>query len=324
MSDPNEVFFSEEDYTDDFDSVDAVSGEENYFNADAMGELDDDIVYEVDFSEIKGKSFSSSLNKFNRVYDNKNRLKRKRVKPKQPFTRAFDVRSSARIVGENERNPKNISKIIVPNDKKVIVEGVDKFILGQGENCDDIKNIGYYKCKKLKELIIIMNNNSKTDFNLELFNPSMPLDYLFATSGNLNNKVTVAGGVVSYSDVLYNILANPTHIVNAKFTYANAGALNVTPQQIAQPMFFKNKRIDGNVKVEPLNTQLQLDIYQFQPDVLFFDFQNTLNRPFIPDGMDVIQYKVLAGASVTFSFYYRQKSLKRFFFTEAKDNKKLL
>jgi hypothetical protein len=324
MLDPKEGFFSEEDYTDDFNSVDSISGEENFFNADALGEIDDEIVYEVDFSDIKGKSFASSLNKFNRVYDYKNRLKSKRVKPKQPLTKAFDVRSSARIIGDNERNPKNISKIIVPNDKKVIVEGVDKFILGQGKNCDDIKNIGYYKCKKLKQLVIIMNNNSKTDFNLELFNPSMPLDYLFATSGNLNNKVTIAGGVVSYSDVLYNILANPTHIVNAQFSYADAGAISTVPQQIAQPMFFKNKRVDGVVKVEPLNTQLQLDVYQFQPNVLFFDFQNTLNRPFIPDGMDVIQYKVLAGASVTFSFFYRQKSLKRFFFSEAKDNKKLL
>lgn len=319
MINPNESYFSEDDYNDD-SSFDG----ENYFYADAVGELDDEIVYEVDFSDLQGKSFASSLNKFNRLYDHKNRLKRKRVKPKLPLTKAFDVKSSARIIGADGSDQKNISKIIVPDDKRVIVEGVDKFILGHGESCDSIKNIGYYKCKKLKELVIIMNNNSKTDFNLELFNPSMPLDYLFATSGNLNNKVTVAGGVVSYSDVLYNILANPTHIVNAKFSYADAGALSTVPQQIAQPMFFKNKRIDGVAKIEPLNTQLQLDVYQYQPNVLFFDFQNTLNRPFIPDGMDVIQYKVLAGASVTFSFFYRQKSLKRFFFNEAKENKKLL
>lgn len=318
MLDPNESYFSEDDFSDD------ASEGENYFNADAIGELDDEIVYELDFSNLQGKSFASSLNKFNRVYDNKSRLKRKRVKPKLPLTKAFDVKSSARIVSGDGGRDKAISKIIVPDDKRVIVEGVDKFILGKGRSCDDIKNIGYYKCKKLKELVIIMNNNSKTDFNLELFNPSMPLDYLFATSGNLNNKVTVAGGVVSYSDVLYNLLANPTHIVNAKFSYADAGAVSTVSQQIAQPMYFKNKRIDGVVKVDPLNTQLQLDVYQYQPNVLFFDFQNTLNRPFIPDGMDVIQYKVLAGASVTFSFFYRQKSLKRFFFAEAKDNKKLL
>jgi hypothetical protein len=39
--------------------------------------------------------------------------------------------------------------------------------------------------------------------------------------------------------------------------------------------------------------------------------------------MDVIQYKVLAGNQVIFGFYYKQVSLKRFFFKEAR-NKKIL
>jgi hypothetical protein len=47
----------------------------------------------------------------------------------------------------------------------------------------------------------------------------------------------------------------------------------------------------------------------------------TLGRAFIPDGMDVISYKVLAGNIVTFGFYYKQVSLKRFFFQEARDKK---
>ena len=323
MIDPNEQYFSEEDYTDGYDSVDADSEGENFFYADAEGYVDDEIVDELDFSEIRGKNFRSSLSDFNKRYQFKNRKKNLLRRKRTPLTKSFGVKSSARIISNADGQNKNISRIIVPDDKKVIVEGVDKFILGKGEGCDSVKNIGYYKCKKLKELVIIMTNDSPNDFNLELFNPSMPLDYLFNTSGNLNNKVVVAGGVVSYTDVLFNLLANPTHIVNAKFSYASATP-SITAQQIAQPMFFKNKRIDGVVKVEPLNTQLQLDIYQYQPNVLFFDFQNTLNRPFIPDGMDVIQYKVLAGASVTFSFFYRQKSLKRFFFNEAKDNRKLL
>lgn len=323
MIDPNVGYFSEEDYTDDFDSVDAVSEDENFFYADAEGDVDDEIVEELDFSELRGKNFRSSLSSFNKQYQFKNRKKSALRRKRTPINKSIGVRSSARILSDDERNPKSISRILVPDDKRVIVEGVDNFILSKGETCDSVKNIGYYKCKKLKELVIIMTNESPNDFNLELFNPSMPMDYLFATSGNLNNKVSVAGGVVSYSDVLYNLLANPTHIVNAKFTYASANA-TLTQNQIAQPMFFKNKRIDGVVKIDPLNTQLQLDIYQFQPDVLFFDFQTALNRPFIPDGMDVIQYKVLAGASVTFSFFYRQKSLKRFFFDEASDNRKLL
>jgi len=322
MFNPNESYFSDEDYNDDFDSVDADSDGENFFYADAEGDVDDEIVEELDFSEVKGKNFRSSLKNFNRQYYLKNRKKSLLKRKRTPITKPFVVKSSARILSEDD-NKKTINRIIVPDDKKVIVEGVDKFILGKGENCDSVKNIGYYKCKKLKELVIIMTNDSPNDFNLELFNPSMPMDYLFATSGNLNNKVSVAGGVVSYSDVLYNLLANPTHIVNAKFSYASQNS-TILQNQIAQPMFFKNKRIDGVVKIDPLNTQLQLDIYQYQPNVLFFDFQTALNRPFIPDGMDVIQYKVLAGSSVTFSFFYRQKSLKRFFFDEAKDNRKLL
>jgi hypothetical protein len=323
MLDPNESYFSDEDYNDDFDSVDADSDGENFFYADAEGDVDDDIVEELDFSELRGKNFRSSLSNFNKQYYLKNRKKSLLKRKRTPITKTFGVKSSARIISDDDANKKTINRIIVPDDKKVIVEGVDNFILGKGEGCDSVKNIGYYKCKKLKELVIIMTNDSPNDFNLELFNPSMPMDYLFATSGNLNNKVSVAGGVVSYSDVLYNILANPTHIVNAKFTYASQSSTTLQ-NQIAQPMFFKNKRIDGVVKIDPLNTQLQLDIYQFQPDVLFFDFQTALNRPFIPDGMDVIQYKVLAGASVTFSFFYRQKSLKRFFFDEATDNRRLL
>ena len=323
MLDPNESYFSDEDYNDDFDSVDADSDGENFFYADAEGDVDDDIVEELDFSELRGKNFRSSLSNFNKQYYLKNRKKSLLKRKRTPITKTFGVKSSARIISDDDANKKTINRIIVPDDKKVIVEGVDNFILGKGEGCDSVKNIGYYKCKKLKELVIIMTNDSPNDFNLELFNPSMPMDYLFATSGNLNNKVSVAGGVVSYSDVLYNILANPTHIVNAKFTYASQSSTTLQ-NQIAQPMFFKNKRIDGVVKIDPLNTQLQLDIYQFQPDVLFFDFQTALNRPFIPDGMDVIQYKVLAGASVTFSFFYRKKSLKRFFFDEAKDNRRLL
>jgi len=320
MSEAYNGYFNEENL-DNAQGSDEVDSEWNYFNANADGDVDHEVIDEIDFSEVQGKSFKSSLNNFNRSYYKKNRRKYSLLKKAPPLSKSFGVKSSARIVGKNN-NPKNINRIIVPNDRKVIVEGVDNFILDTGKSCEGVKNIGYYNCKKLQELIITMSNNSLTDFNLELFNPSMPLDYLFATSGNLNNRVIVAGGVVAYSDVLFNILANPTHIVNAKFAYAGANS-TIISQQIAQPLIFKNKRITGDVKIEPLNTQLKLDIYQFQPDILFFDFQDSINRPFIPDGMDVIQYKVLAGASVTFSFYYRQKSIKRFFLKEAR-NKKLL
>jgi hypothetical protein len=321
MSDLHNSYFDDEDLNESSDSG-MYDDEWNYFNANADGDLDTDVLDDIDFSELRGKSFKSNLNRFNQTYKQRERKKYRLGKKPAPLTKRFGVQKRATIVGGKSTN-KDISRVIVPNDRKVIVEGVDGFILDKQKMCDGVKNIGYYNCKKLKELIIIMNNDSPNDFNLELFNPSMPMDYLFANSGNLNNKVTVAGGVVSYSDVLFNLLANPTHIVNAKFSYAGTSS-SIVANQIAQSLIFKNKRIDGYMKVEPLNTQLQLDIYQFQPNILFFDFQSALNRPFIPDGMDVIQYKVLAGASVTFSFYYRQKSLKRFFLKEARETRRLL
>jgi hypothetical protein len=50
----------------------------------------------------------------------------------------------------------------------------------------------------------------------------------------------------------------------------------------------------------------------------------SLNRPFIPDGMDVIKYTVLAGMTVTMAFFYKQVNLKKVFFQEARNSKKLL
>jgi hypothetical protein len=202
----------------------------------------------------------------------------------------------------------------------VIVEGVDKFILND-DDCS-AKNIGYYKCKKLKELIFTINNDSANDLNLNLFDPSQPLDYLFQTSGNLNNKVQVAGGIVQYSDVLFNILGNPMHIPNAKLTFA-APTSTQLQAQINQPFIFKNKSSTGEQVIEPLQLQLQVDNMQVANDIVFFDLAQ-LNRPFIPNGMDVIQYKVLAGSTVTFAFFYRQRDLRRFFYEEARNNKKLL
>jgi hypothetical protein len=312
-------FFEEDELEEDVEP--SEEDEWNYFNSDVDGDIDSDVLNDIDFSELRGKSFRSNLSKLNTSYSKKRRKRYGTRKKTVPLTQRIGVKKRATIVNEG-RSTRGVNRVIVPSDRKVIVEGVSSFILDRGKACDGVKNIGYYNCKKLRELIIIMNNNSPKDFDLELFNPSMPLDYLFASSGNLNNKVTVAGGVVSYSDVLFNLLANPTHIVNAKFSYAGTTPA-IVANQIAEPLIFKNKRIDGYMKVEPLNTQLQLDVYQFQPNILFFDFETALNRPFIPDGMDVIQYKVLAGAAVTFSFYYRQKSLKRFFIKEARTNKLL-
>jgi hypothetical protein len=219
------------------------------------------------------------------------------------------------------KGKKKISKIIVPDDKKVIVEGVSNFILSQDKGDTATKNIGYYKGKKLKELVLTFNNNSALDFNLELFNPSMPLDYLQSTSLNLNDKIQVAGeSPVSYSDVLFNILANPTMIINAKLVVS--GPLLVS--QINQAMIFQNKSIEGKEKVAPFSMPLSVDVMQVQKDIVYFDIVTGINRPYIPDGMDIIKYVVRAGMTVTFAFYYTQVSLKKFFYKEARQSKGLL
>lgn len=227
--------------------------------------------------------------------------------------------------GENynirsNRGPQKISKVVVPDDKKVIIQGVSDFILSQDKTADSVKNIGYYKGKKLKELVLTFNNNSALDFELELFNPSMPLDYLYSTSLNLNDKIQVAGGEVSYTDVLFNILANSTMIPNAKFVFAGP---SLSAQKV-QPIIMKNKSIEGKEKVYPFNLDLQVDTMQVQSDIVFFDFFDTINRPFIPDGMDIMSYKILPGMTVTMAFFYDQISLKKLFRKEARYDKGLL
>lgn len=320
MRKPDETYTSEEEYNDgmgDFRDVDFIE-EEDFDNLDGEFGFDEhDIIDEIDFSEFKGKSFKSSLYKVNSAV-----AKKKAKKRAKPLSKDFIVKKRATLYGKTsgKSEGRNTKRIIVPSTQKVIIEGVDKFILGDDSKCNSVKNIGYYKCKKLKELILTINNNSALDFNLEFFNPSQPLDYLFSTSGNLNNKIQVAGGIITYSDVLFNILANPTHIVNAKFTFAGASYL----QQINQPLIFKNKAITGEQKIEPMQLSLQVDNMQVADDIVFFDLLGNLNRPFIPNGMDVIQYKVLAGNTITFAFYYEQKDLRKFFYKEARDSKKLL
>jgi hypothetical protein len=355
MSEPNNTYNDNKDYENDlnsfvdesdiieedvYDADGDADGDDDFYGADGNaspigGEIDeeeeeldsnDDFIYDIDFSQFKGKDFKSSLRNVNKTVSSKKKLqvkahKKKKKMVKKPLSQEIVVKKRATLYGKKTQSggeAKTTKRIIVPSTQKVIVEGVDKFILGE-DKCG-VKDIGYYKCKKLKELVFTMNNNSGVDFNLELFNPSEPLDYLFATSGNLNNKIQVAGGIVSYSDVLFNILANPTHLVNAKFTFAGA----TVQQQINQPLIFKNKRITGDQKVEPLQLQLQVDTMQVANDIVFFDILGNLNRPFIPNGMDVIQYKVLAGNTVTFAFYYEQKDLRKFFFKEARDSKKLI
>lgn len=313
MIEPNDTYTDQQDYENGVDGYDFLEEEQSDLDGE-FGFDENDIIEDIDFSEIRGKDFKSSLRKVNKAY-----TKKKAIKKQKPLDKEFVVKKRATLYGKTDGTgtERTTKRIIVPSSQKVIIQGVDKFILGE-DKCG-AKDIGYYKCKKLKELIFTMDNNSALDFNLNLFDPSMPLNYLFSTSGNLNNKITVAGGVVSYSDVMFNILANPMHIVNAKFTFGGPSYLN----QINQPLIFKNKSATGEQKIEPFQLQLEVDNMQVAQDIVFFKL-DTLGRPFIPNGMDIIQYKVLAGNTVTFAFYYRQKDIRRLFYEEARNTKKLL
>ncbi len=263
----------------------------------------DSVVLDIDYSEFKG-SFKNSLHKI------KHKIKRRRKV--KPLSKEFGVKENTGAVISGGR--KQLKKIIIPAERDVTIEGVEEFILKDSP----IKTIGYYEGKKLKELVISINNTSGVDFILELFNPSMPLDYLQSTTGNLNDRLVLSGsGNVSYTDFLHNILANPTFIPNARFVCSGP----TVPEQEMQKLTFLNKAIDGEYNVNPLSLDLNKDLYQFQNGIVLFDIIGQLNRAFIPDGMDVVQYKVLAGMSVTFCFYYKQKSLKKFFFKEARKKK---
>lgn len=337
MNEPEKILGDESDFWGDEFNGD----EEDYFENeyDENGIIDthdededpyedyefaDESLNDIDFSELRG-DFKSSLKKLDGHLKNRKPAirkikvsKGKKFKPRKPLSKDFGVKKRATIVGNGK---KTTERIMVPRDREVIVQGVDRFMLNKTGCADVHKNIGYYKCKKLKELVFIFNNNSALDFNLELFNPSMPLDYLYSTSGNINNKIQVAGGTgASYTDVLYNLLANPTIIVNARLVVSGP---SITEQQSVS-FQVKNKNIAGVQKIDPLNLPQELDTLQFQSTVLNFDIMGQLNRPLFPNGMDVAGYNIKAGNTVTFCFYYAQKSLIKHFWKEAKQAKGLL
>ena len=274
----------------------------------------DDSFNDIDFSELKG-DVKKNLHKINKKVNSrqgKQKYIRKRNAPKMPLTKEFGVNRKATIIGQEQ---KKLAKVSVPRDRKVVIEGVNSFILTDTKDNNLARNIGYYKGKKLQQLNFIFNNNTPLDFDLELFNPSMPLDYLYSTSLNLNDRISVAGSSsVSYSDVLFNILANPIFVPNATIVISGTQK----QQQLAQPLIITNKFINAFTKVEPLNIALQIDTMQVEGENVSFEFSDVLNKPYVPDGMEIITYKILAGNTVSLCFYYEQKAIKKLFFPEAR------
>jgi len=314
----------------------------------------DDSLTDINFSNISGRNFKEKFATANRRIERKTKIKkvivpqnreirvenisreefsRNKILPKakkisQPKrllsnTKTIEMGSMpfnkrGKSFGNDDVN--EINKIVIPDDRNVIVEKVSKYILSKNPRISAEKKIGYYKGKKLQELVLLFNNPSAVDYEIELFNPSMPLDYVFSNSQNLNDIIKVAGGEVAYSDILFNLLANTTMIPNAKFVFSGTSLT----EQLVQPITVKNKAINGEEKVYPFNLDLSVDTMQVASDIVSFDFFDTINRPYIPDGMDVLKYKVLAGMNVTMVFFYEQVNLKKVFFNEAKFDRGLL
>jgi len=274
-------------------------------------------IYDIDFSNLSGKSTKENLKQIKRQKSKAKVVrKQKRFQAPTSKTKRIVAKKNVEYDFKAKKGAKVTTEIRLPDNKEILIKGVDQFILSQDDRATAQKNIGYYKGEKLQELVLIINNTSPTDLDIQFFNPSSPLDYLYSTSNNLNTRIQVAGdNKVSYSDLLFNILANPTIIPNAKFAVAGAQKM----AQINQPLTFINKNIAGHEKIFPIQNALNIDIDQQQKDILYWDIQNTLGRMYIPDGMDILQYKVLSGMTVIFGFYYKQVQLKKVFWEEARN-----
>ncbi len=272
-----------------------INEEESYFD-DFLDDPDEEIVEDIDINEI---DFSDASGGFKRSLKKgtKKALKKRKIKPKAK------------------------QKIIIPDDRKIIIQGMDKFLLGNDCSSESIRNIGYYKGKRLQAMVFTINNEGLLDFEVQLFNPSMPLDYLFSTGLDLNNKITVggSGSEVSYRDVLNYISANPMLIPNMRIVISG-------PQDTAQrgqSIQIINKGVSGVSFIKPINLGLQIDNMQVDANIVQFDLECTLGRAYVPDGMDIMKYTVLAGNTVTFAFFYKQKQIKRMAFKET-HNKKII
>ena len=299
---------------DDYDQFFA----DNKSNLDGFDDFTDEDeldIEDIDFSNITGKNTNEKLKKISRKTSTAKVVpKKKRLAPADSKSRKIIADKNVKYKFNKVKGRQTVTTMQLPDDREILLKGVDEFILSQ--NSAPIKNIGYYKGEKLGELVLIINNDSPIDFTIELFNPSAPLDYLYATTDSLNNKIQVAGdNKISYSDLMFNMLANPILIPNAKFVATGLQA----NAQFNQPMIFKNKSINGDQKVFPIQNSLNIDINQNQKEIVYWDIQESLNRVFSPNGMDVIEYTVLAGTNVVFGFYYKQMTLNKVYIPELRN-----
>ena len=324
---------------------------QNAFDNADFDEIDS-LIDETDFSQFEGKPFKENFAKVKSkitkvqvpkgrtvIVEGKQKPTLERIAGKQlptvqkrslksdtsikqqPEVSGIDVQDGEHVVLKG-RNKKLVSKVLIPKERNVIVEGASKMMLAEDKRNTMIKQLGYFNGKKLQELIIEIDNDSEIDFIVSLFDPSMPLDYLYNTSQNLNNRISVGGGALQYSDLMFNILANPPLIHSAYFTLE--GSTSQVSKQEVLAMQFVNKNAQGYKKVDPVNLSLKIDTMQVFNNSIAFDLHESLNRPFIPDGMDVINYTIYAGVKATLVFFYEQIHIKDVYYDEARKSKVLL
>jgi hypothetical protein len=281
---------------EEFDSFNDLEEIKETFEVEDMPYEFHDDLEDIDYSSLTG-NFDNDFDNF--------------VSGKMPLKKNINPRHKliCRARGPKPIMPKQ--RVIVPTGRDVIVEGKRR-----------PTKLVYHKGEKLSELILQINNDSELDFSVDLFNPTWPLQYMYATSGNLDNKIKVAGADnVTYSDVLFYLLANPTIIRSAIIDVAGLTTNSTTNEaivssQLQQSFRFKAKNIKGWLEVQP--ARLFKDNYQFQSDTVEFPIQDNLNRPFVPDGMETLLYTILANSSVTLTFYYKQVLLKELVFDEVR------
>jgi hypothetical protein len=282
-----------------------IGGFEDYVDFDGAEDerLTPEEIDDIDFSELRG-GVKTSLKKANTKVNQKKK-KRPMVRTKGGLKRRVPRKKKKRIE----------AKVLVSDDRKIIIEGVDKFMMSNDN--DSEKKIGWYKGEKLKQLAFTIDNTDGVEFEVDLFRPSERTSYLIANSQDLNDKIIVgAGTTVSYQDIVMNMLSNPAMLLHVQMTFAGQ---NVSGQ-LNQPLRFMSSNIASEQVVKPVATQLFFDIQQFQNNTVRFSLIDRLQRGYVPDGLDWIRYKVLAGTSVNMVFFYKQQHLKDFFFKETRNN----
>lgn len=289
--------------------------------SNASGDNSQAMFNDIDFSEIKGKSVKTSLYKAKDKLRRKNIILGKNAKRKPlPLTKKFEVKpNTTKNINSKGNKDKTIRNVLVSKDQTLIINGVSDFILNKAN--DGVRNIGYYKGEKLSKLLLTFNNTNGNDLTIDIFNPNGIFKYFIANSQDLDDRIVVGDGGITYSEVLYNLLANPTIITGAKFQFQCNTQLQLT-RQINEPLFFTNKDIRSYTAVKP--STITIDAYQYLSNVVDFDILEEQNRPFFPNGTDTIRYNIYAGTTASMCFYYKQHVLIEEFFKLAKEKRKEL